>query len=613
VFDLTQLSFGVAGFARIQGSLKLTPLNLANPATNKFPAYKNFQPISVKFMIRLLIFVSALLFCCNANAQIQSGLEYDVYFLAGQSNASGRGDAALIPAGSPLALPQTDVQFYWRKTLSSTNGNLTQNTFIPLQVGSGHGFNSPSSQPVEFGPEMGMGRTLADLFPDRNILIIKYGHGGSNLHTQWAAGGDRYNDFIGTVTDALEDITAAGATYQLKGTVWVQGEADAGNATNAGNYQANLTNLISRIRTDVFAGADAPFVLSRLSANQYTSVTGANSIVNVGWVDGDGPAFSTYSNGIIHFDANGAINLGNALGQEIGLLVEDPDSPAEPQATYSISADTAFGDNGASSGTAGPTFTDNMDGTFTLANSADSGNNNAAFIDSSDAGSISTFLGRALTSDDVVTVSGTVSVADLNYTANGVEFGLQSAAGFRSQPNMLFQIDADGDRGGLAPFYGTPLPGTNVNYSQTPTATEASLNDGYSFVATYSATDIVYTVSDVITTNETGAEPVGATSFTFSLSDAVAADATLQGTLDDYIANFPMLVGDSFAYFSQQRRNDAGFSSTISDFGIVVTGPDITLLGDVNCDGEVNFLDIYGDGEVNFLDITPFIAILSGS
>jgi len=490
---------------------------------------------------------------------------------------------------------------------------------------------------------MGMGRTLADLFPDRNILIIKYGHGGSNLHTQWAAGGDRYNDFIGTVTDGLEDITAAGATYQLKGTVWVQGEADAGNATNAGNYQANLTNLISRIRTDVFAGADAPFVLSRLSANQYTSVTGnvetvrtaqvqtANSIVNVGWVDGDGPAFSTYSNGIIHFDANGAINLGNALGQEIGLLVEDPDSPAEPQATYSISADTAFGDNGASSGTAGPTFTDNMDGTFTLANSADSGNNNAAFIDSSDAGSISTFLGRALTSDDVVTVSGTVSVADLNYTANGVEFGLQSAAGFRSQPNMLFQIDADGDRGGLAPFYGTPLPGTNVNYSQTPTATEASLNDGYSFVATYSATDIVYTVSDVITTNETGAEPVGATSFTFSLSDAVAADATLQGTLDDYIANFPMLVGDSFAYFSQQRRNDAGFSSTISDFGIVVTGPDITLLGDVNCDGEVNFLDISpfivllsngefkaqadvnGDGEVNFLDITPFIAILSGS
>lgn len=591
-------------------------------------------------MIRFLLFVSALLFCCNANAQIQSGLEYDVYFLAGQSNASGRGDATKIPAGSPLASPQTDVQLYWRQTLDSPNGNLTQDTFIPLQVGSGHGFNSPDAHPVEFGPEIGIGRTLADLFPDRNILIIKYGHGGSNLHTQWAAGGIRYNDFIDTVTDALEDITAAGAAYQLKGTVWVQGEADAGSATNAGNYQTNLTDLISRIRTDVFAGADAPFVLSRLSANQYINVTGdvgtvrtaqvqtANSVANVRWVDSDGPAFSTYSNGIIHFDANGTTNLGNALGQEMGLLVESLPEP-ELQTTYSISADTAFGDNGANPGTAGPTFTDNMDGTFTLANSADSGNNNAAFIDSSDAGSISTFLGRELTSEDTVKVSGTVIVADINYLANGVEFGLQSAAGFRSQPNMLFQIDADGARGGLAPFFGTPLPGTNVNYAQTPTATEASLNDGYSFEATYSATDIVYTVSDIITTNETGAEPVGATSFTFSLSDAVAADATLQGTLDDYIANFPTLVGDSFAYFSQQRQASGGFSSTISDFGIAVTSPEITLLGDANCDGIVNFLDISPfiallssgefkaqadvdeNGEVNFLDIAPFISILS--
>jgi len=183
----------------------------------------------------LLLFVAVILSCCNANAQIQSGLEYDVYFLAGQSNASGRGDAAQIPAGSPLATPQTDVQFYWRKTLSAANGNLTQNTFIPLQADSGHGFNNPSGHAVEFGPELSMGRTLADLFPDRNIAIIKYSHGGSNLHTQWAAGGIRYADFIGTVNDALADITAAGATFQLRGTAWVQGEADVSGA-NATNY-----------------------------------------------------------------------------------------------------------------------------------------------------------------------------------------------------------------------------------------------------------------------------------------------------------------------------------------------------------------------------------------
>ena len=582
-----------------------------------------------------MVFVSALLICCSAHAQIQSGLEYDVYFLAGQSNASGRGDASQIPAGSPLAAPQTDVQFYWRKTLVTTNGNLTQNTFIPLQVDSGHGRNNPGSFPVEFGPELGMGRALADLFPDRNILIIKYGHGGSNLHSDWADGGVRYNTFISTVNDALADITDAGATFQLKGTAWVQGEADAGNATNAGNYQTNLTDLIARIRNDVFAGAEAPFVLSRLSDNQYSSVGGnvgtvrtaqvqtADALENVEWVDADDAAFSTYT-GTVHFNANGITNLGDALGQSLGGVTTEP---PEPQTSYSISASTGFGNNGANAGTQPTTFTDNMDGTFTLAHGTDSGANNAVFIDSSDAGSISTFLGRALTSDDVVTVSGTVSSATVNYSANGVEFGLQSAPGFRAQPNMLLQVDADGTRGGLAPFFGTPSPGTNTNRTQIPGVTETSLNDGYSFVATYSATDIVYTVSDIITTNETGTEPVGAISFTFSLSDAAAADATLQGTLDDYIANYTTLVGGGYAYFSQQKTGN-GNSTIISNFEIEVTGP--VLCGDVDLSGVVDFSDISPfiavlsagafqaeadcdeSGAVDFSDIAPFIAALSG-
>ena len=590
-------------------------------------------------MIRLLLAVSLLLICSKADAQIQSGLEYDVYFLAGQSNGSGRGDASQIPAGSPLANPQTDVQFYWRKTLVTTNGNLTQNTFVPLQPDSGHGRNNPGSFPVEFGPELGMGRTLADLFPTRNILIIKYSHGGSNLHTDWAAGGTRYNTFISTVNDALADITAAGATFQLRGIVWVQGEADAGNATNAGNYGTNLTDLISRMRTAVFAGAEAPFVLSRLSDNQYPTLSSnvqtvrtaqqqtAEAMANVEWVDADDAEFSTYS-GTVHFNAAGITNLGNALGEQVAALEEDPGPAPEGQTTYSISAETDFGDNGANAGTMGPSFTDNSDGTFTLANGADSGANNAVFINSSDGGSVRTRLGRALTSEDVVTVSGTVSSATVNYNANGVEFGLQSAAGFRSAPNLLLQVDDNGNRGGFAPFFGTPLPGANVNRTQTPGATEESLNDGYSFVATYTATDIVFTLSDIVTVNATGSEPVGATSFSYSFTDAVAADASLQGALDDYIANYSTLVGNSFGYFSFQKTG-SGNSTTISDFSVVVTEPGV-LLGDVNLSGFVDFddispfitllangefqaeADIDGSTVVDFDDIAPFIAILAG-
>lgn len=33
--------------------------------------------------------------------------------------------------------------------------------------------------------------------------------------------------------------------------LWQQGEADSDNTTYANNYQANLTNLIARVRTNL--------------------------------------------------------------------------------------------------------------------------------------------------------------------------------------------------------------------------------------------------------------------------------------------------------------------------------------------------------------------------
>ncbi len=293
---------------------------------------------------------------------------------------------------------------------------------------------------------------------------------------------------------------------------------------------------------------------------------------------------------------------------------------------YSINAGTSFGTNGVNAGTAEPTLTDNMDGTFTLANGADSGIGNAVFIDSSDAGSIGSLWGGPLTRDVFITVFGTVTSADIDYNSNGVEFGLVSAAGFRAGPNLLFQIDADGARGGLAPFFGTPNPNADIDRAQTPGIVEASLNDGYSFVADYSATDIYFTVYDIVTENEVGTEPVGATQFAFSLSDAVEADPSLASVLDDYVANFPTLVGDSFVYFSHQSSG-GGSSTTFSQLEIAFGVVDY-FYGDINLDGAINFLDIGPfidllateeyrgeadfnlDGQVNFLDIAPFIQIL---
>ncbi|MDF7799273.1 sialate O-acetylesterase [Pontiellaceae bacterium B1224] len=273
-------------------------------------------------------------------SSISQAEHYKVYLLGGQSNAAGRGDASELSA--PYDSPQTDVAFYWHSTLTGTiNGNLTTDTWLDLQPDSGEGKNSPSGHAVEFGPELAFGRTMADADPNANIAIIKYAHGGSNLHTQWAEGGDMYQTFLTTVNAALTALTNAGHTYELTGMFWQQGEADTG-ATNADNYEANLTGLIARVRADLFGGLIRPFVIGGLSSNQYSTIsdttTGAGkvrlaqemvaqNVMGVGFANADN--CEVYEDYNIHFNYLGQLALGTAHATEMlrmeALEALDPD------------------------------------------------------------------------------------------------------------------------------------------------------------------------------------------------------------------------------------------------------------------------------------------------
>lgn len=267
-----------------------------------------------------------MLVCCSTLASAE---DVHIYLIGGQSNGTGRGNATDIPADSPLARPQADVKFWYAKTLTASNNTLEVDRIINLAPGSGHGQKRPVYE-TEFGPELGFGRTLADALPDQNILLIKGTHGGSNLHTGWANGGTNYENFTRTVNAALTQIIANGDTPVMMGMIWLQGEADAGNAASANNYEANLTDLIHRVRTDFFGGEQAPFVLTQLSDNQYRSLRAGHVAVReaqasiVHTVPGtavvvtdDDDLFTTRDGDPIHFDANGQINIGNALGQKM--------------------------------------------------------------------------------------------------------------------------------------------------------------------------------------------------------------------------------------------------------------------------------------------------------
>ena len=133
------------------------------------------------------------------------------------------------------------------------------------------------SETNQFGPEITLGRRLADALADgvtTRVALIKYANGGTNLHTQWKGGGNatttgdgsEYLVFQQTVSGGLAALAAAypGTTITIEGMLWVQGESDAG--TQADNYQTNLTTFIADIRATY--GSNLWFIISRLSSGQ---------------------------------------------------------------------------------------------------------------------------------------------------------------------------------------------------------------------------------------------------------------------------------------------------------------------------------------------------------
>jgi hypothetical protein len=250
--------------------------------------------------------------------QIADVTRVRVILLGGQSNADGRAVVADLPLA--FQAPQSDVDFYYRTEL--TTGTLTT-----LRPG--------LSETSQFGPEILLGSRLAAIHahePGTRVAIIKYANGGTNLHTQWKAGGNEtttgdgpeYVTFQQTVTAGRAAINAKypNATLELDSMVWMQGESDATAAT-AGAYQANLTAFIADVRATY--GASLPFMIGRLSNLQTNLDATARNTVRAaqdaiatadpytGIISTDGFGMKTDN---LHFDAAGQQAMGSAFAEE---------------------------------------------------------------------------------------------------------------------------------------------------------------------------------------------------------------------------------------------------------------------------------------------------------
>ena len=205
-----------------------------------------------------------------------AGRIYDVYLIAGQSNADGRGSVSdLTGPLADYAAPQSGVRLYYVNPTNSDPLNPTHRTgWVDLapgySVGPGFSGTLPSNR---FGFELSLGRALATRDPSRSIAFIKVSRGGTNLAQDWDPDGNAnymWQTFARAIPDALAALTAPGDQARICGVFWHQGESDGGNPT----YQADLTRLIEATRT-LTARPDLPFALGELERDHTTpTVTG---------------------------------------------------------------------------------------------------------------------------------------------------------------------------------------------------------------------------------------------------------------------------------------------------------------------------------------------------
>ncbi len=192
-----------------------------------------------------------------------------------------------------------------------------------------------------------MGRGLADGLADgvtTQVAIIKYARGATNLYENWKAGGDNtttgdgaaYQSFQISVDEGLAALAAKypNAIIEIEGMLWVQGEWDALELSNAQNYETNLTNFIADIRLTY--GTDLPFVISRLSSGQtYINATSLATVQAaqdaVAAADPLASVFNTDTFGLfndnLHFNEEGQQDIGDAASVQLLDFLNVPTPP----------------------------------------------------------------------------------------------------------------------------------------------------------------------------------------------------------------------------------------------------------------------------------------------
>jgi hypothetical protein len=190
-------------------------------------------------MKNALVCIACLLVCRPSIAQTP----IKTFIIAGQSNALG-GAWPPYPPGELLD-PQDSLYSY---SLATGSGIMQSSGWEQVRTL----WPSPPHN-VSFGVEITFAHEMEQRLGEP-IAIIKVASNGSNLHEQWRPSVNiLYPWLVENVQTSLAELATAGYEPDLAGMLWIQGESDSVWDFWAGQYEANLQDLVDALRIDLSA------------------------------------------------------------------------------------------------------------------------------------------------------------------------------------------------------------------------------------------------------------------------------------------------------------------------------------------------------------------------
>ncbi len=188
-------------------------------------------------------------FCLLASSFIASASNIDLFVLAGQSNAQGYTSFAKDYPVDPTI--DNKIRLFWYNDWAFP---ISSSEWISMQPQP----RNTSGDSI-WGPEVTFSRKLKQ--KGYHPAVFKYAVPGSSIAKNWKTPGEGglYDNLKRQLDASIKLLEGQGHRVSICGFIWIQGEYDSYNASDANSYKNRLISIINDFRQ--IYGEQIPFIL----------------------------------------------------------------------------------------------------------------------------------------------------------------------------------------------------------------------------------------------------------------------------------------------------------------------------------------------------------------